>query len=350
MGNNTTMNKNHYKLSTITALLVSTLLGCSARNSHWNEPLSPSKDFSQHISKASIDVNPRGAYENTLFILANSGGGSRAAYFSAMVMLKLQEIELKGLRNSSTNLLAEVNAISAVSGGTLPAALYAISIDSNENSTCSSQNESSSLSFRPKWDHLTVRKSMVKNFHLRWIYRWFLPQNIGRFWFTAFDRSDIMTQVFANELFDRKWSFGSYTFGDICNERPNLIINATNTTNTSPYTFGDFGNRFTFTTDNFEHLQSNLNHLPIANAVMSSSAFPAVFNHTTLRNFNEKQEGKFIHLFDGGNSDNLGLESAIEIINANKDKFHTIIVLLIDSYTKPIGTSSQRPEPSPDIA
>ena len=58
-----------------------------------------------------------------LMVLALSGGGSRAAYFSAMTMLQMEEV----FSPEGINLLKEVNAITSVSGGSLPAAYYAIS-------------------------------------------------------------------------------------------------------------------------------------------------------------------------------------------------------------------------------
>ena len=82
---------------------------------------------SERVVKAAFVIGEdRGAKRNgkkSLVILALSGGGSRAAYWSGSVMLKLADI----FRAEGLNLLKEVDVISSVSGGSLPAAYYAIS-------------------------------------------------------------------------------------------------------------------------------------------------------------------------------------------------------------------------------
>ncbi|MES9968977.1 MAG: patatin-like phospholipase family protein [Candidatus Thiodiazotropha sp.] len=349
----------HYFLS----ISLVTIYGCSVlehKNASWNDPLDDQDDI-RKATKASFNVEGRGKYPETLFVIASSGGGSRAAVFTANVFLKLEDTIINEGSDSS-NLLAEVDAISAVSGSTLPTAYYAIS--KAEGEVCQAELDDSYA--RQKWSKKQVRKKMRKNFQLQWLARWFLPQNIVRFWFTSYDRSDIMAQVFANTLYDRRFKLGTYTFGEICDDRPNIILNATNgTTSVLPaYTNPtpscpdvevekSFGALFTFTDCEFRRLGSSIASYPIANAVMSSSAFPAAFNYTTLRNFNlQKRAGTdnaYLHLFDGGNHDNLGLESAwrlIEknIIEENQKSFKRIVVLLIDSYIKPKGVDNTSPE------
>ena len=61
-------------------------------------------------------AQPRGQ-EDVLVILCLSGGGSRAAWFSAATMLRLERVV------DEINLLHEVDVISSVSGGGLPAAI-----------------------------------------------------------------------------------------------------------------------------------------------------------------------------------------------------------------------------------
>ena len=322
-------------------LLISMLLGCSSRNAYWNKDIQGA--INPNSSKASLVVSPRGQLKDTLFIIASSGGGSRAAYLSAMVMLKLEETLIAGANDGkTTNLLAEVDALSAVSGGTLPAAYYSIAKQKGKACTTDESADEGALQSRPTWSREQVKKNMSKNFQLSWFFRWLYPQNIFRFWFTAYDRSDIMAQVFANSLFEKNWKYGEYTFGDICDDRPNLIINATNTTAGVNKNFGD---KFSFTTEQFEKLDSNLDSYPLANAVMSSAAFPAAFNYTTLRDFSSGGTKEYLHLFDGGNHDNLGLSSAKEVIINSSKNYSNIVVLLIDAYTEPVGTKKTDPEP-----
>ena len=76
---------------------------------------------------------------------------------------------------------------------------------------------------------------------------------------------------------------------------------------------------------------------------MASAAFPAVFNHATVYNYNDLSS-PYIHLFDGGNSDNLGLESTKEVISKNIAGYDRIILILVDAYIEPLGTSSRSPD------
>ena len=49
-----------------------------------------------------------------------------------------------------------------------------------------------------------------------------------------------------------------------------------------------------------------------------------------------------MHIFDGGNSDNLGLTSAKRIILANRDRYRHFVVLLVDAHTTKRGVASHK--------
>src|SRR5881396_2985943 len=79
--------------------------------------------------------------------IAISGGGSRAANFSAAVLFELEEL----------GLLQNVSAISSISGGSLTAAYYGLFSHDAE-----------------RWNRERVRTLLGKDFQTRWISRWFL--------------------------------------------------------------------------------------------------------------------------------------------------------------------------------
>ncbi len=273
--------------------------------------------------KATFAIHrPRGQSKDTLVILALSGGGSRAAYWSGNVMLALEDV----FAQEGWNLLHEVDAISSVSGGSLPAAYYAITGDSEE--------EASKLPSKRVWNRDTVRALMRRNYRLRWVGSWFLPVNIARFWFTAYDRSDIMAQTFADNLYDQPMMGRDLRFRDINPNRPNLIINATDGT------ADHFGQPFTFTTEQFQRLDSDLADYKIARAVMASAAFPGAFNYMTLRDYST--DGHYYHVFDGGNYDNLGLLSALLVLETNRGRFDRFVVILVDAYVPGGGVDHDR--------
>ena len=179
---------------------------------------------------------------------------------------------------------------------------------------------------------------MGLNYIARWIANWFWPDNIALYWATAYDRSDIMAQTFADNLYDTAFGGVDLTFNDINEERPYIIINSTSGTS------DNFGESFTFTHDDFVKLGSDISQYHVSRAVMASASFPAVFNYMTLYNYNNDGKGdKYLHVFDGGNVDNLGLDSARKIIELpENDKYKKIVVLLVDAFTKPKGVPNNK--------
>ena len=149
-------------IKAILPLVILTLLvsACSSF-SHTNkelpdtapEPTQATFDFDncrgEPKARATFDIDACRGDEQTLVIMSLSGGGSRAAYLSATVMLKLETV-------FETKLLHDVDAISSVSGGSLPAAYYAISSDKKPSD------------YGRIWDDDTVKKLMKKNYIRKW--------------------------------------------------------------------------------------------------------------------------------------------------------------------------------------
>ncbi len=353
--------------------------------------------------------NPR-----VLTYLALSGGGTRSAYFSAATMLNLQTAF------DDIDLLEEVDVISAVSGGAMAAAYYVGSRDlvvyekplvdrlkpliddtplskkisivdgSTGAISCSdklTETEKASLTQNlaafPKslsrlvqlcetrstsglrdWDPKTVRGLMKKNYLLPWFGRWFLPQNFIPYWLSSRDRSDIMADVFASNMYSQGILNFELHMSDLNPNRPFLILNATSATQREKNDpVGDtdppFGAVFTFTHEDFlDRLGSRIDEYSLARAVMGSSAFPLVFQSMTLADFRKDHsktcprpgtdaercsEQRYLHIFDGGNSDNLGLHSVkrsiLEMaVNGRLGRdYDAVVVILVDAITQPKG-------------
>ncbi|OGP66962.1 MAG: hypothetical protein A2W27_08975 [Deltaproteobacteria bacterium RBG_16_44_11] len=200
-----------------------------------------------------------------------------------------------------------------------------------------------------------VEDLMSRDYVGRWVQNWFLPTNIVRYWFTAYDRTDIMAQTLEDNLFDTKNLGVPLKFGDLNPERPYLILNATDGTEAYKPQMQElktksqkmhFGSVITFTDEDFtEHLNSDIYQLHVARGVMASAAFPAVFSYVTLKDFTDENDERYHHVFDGGNADNLGLRSLSRVIKSNPDRYKHIIVILVDAFVEPPGKSSKNPEP-----
>lgn len=310
---------------TITIMMALSVTSCSYY-AYTNTQADNQNRDDMKLPKAMFKIKEdRGSFNKALVILALSGGGSRSAYWSASLMLKLSEV----FKNQDLDILKEVDAISCVSGGTMPAAYYVVSRDSDDQSGQDFSNR--------VWDEKTVKELMSKNYRDEWFRNWFWPTNIIKYWFTAYDRTDIMAQVFSDNFLSHKETGVALKFKDFNKKRPYIIINATNATHDY------FGDIFTFTVDNFQKINADLSDYEIARAIMASSTFPGVFNFMTLKNYaiSTASASRYLHLFDGGNVDNLGVESVKHLIQDNKDDYDKIIVMILDAYVESKGSSDQ---------
>ena len=250
---------------------------------------------------------------DSLFVLlAFSGGGSRAAALSYGVLEKLRgtEIVWEGQRH---RLLDEVDVISSVSGGSLPAAYYGL--------------------FGDRIFEDFSDKVLCRNIGGDLLKQIVFPGNIVRLLSPRFGRTDILAKMFTSDVFEGK------TFADLIkkHERPFLVINSTDL---------GLGSRFEFTQQQFDLLNSDLASYPIGFAVAASSAYPGYLTPVTLCNYpkgpdfhapewiaeEERRDDpsriRFtlfldyksyilpgnpkIHLDDGGVSDNLGILPVIQ--------------------------------------
>lgn len=236
--------------------------------------------------------------------IAISGGGSRAAVFGAAV---LEELDRVGF-------LDHVTTISSVSGGSLPAAYFALN-----GGTIHSDEE---------WN--TFNNLMRKSFKTRAILKFLFPHNFFLSALTDYDRTDIMSEVFDDVLYKNQ-TFGK--LGARGPRRPTLLINATELA-------GESGRNFTFSESIFETMNSRLDSFPISKAVAASSAFPGLMYPVTLRNYfeipdKEALPTRYTHLIDGGPSDNLGVTSLLATARAHSSNFssnNACFMFLIDAH------------------
>lgn len=258
--------------------------------------------------------------DNLLVVLTFSGGGLRAASFAYGVLEKLRDTQIVW-DGQHRRLLDEVDVISSVSGGSFPAAYYGLFGDRIFDD------------FPEKVLYQNIQGTLMK--------RMFSLVNIPKLLSSKYGRTDLMADGFNRDIFERK------TFGDLIqrNQRPFIIINATDLS---------LGRRFQFTQPQFDLLDSDLSGYPVSHAVAASAAIPGRLTPMTLRNYprdpathmpawiKEGLESRdtdysayktaveqesyisagrpYIHLADGGVSDNLGLMPVIEFMNSTLKK------------------------------
>ena len=300
----------------------------------------------------------QGDNSDELFVIVTfSGGGTRAAALAYGVLEALRDttIEWRGRRVA---LLDEVDVISSISGGSFPAAYYAL------------RGRQIFDEFEDKFLYRPIQSDLVRLA--------LSPANWLKLAAPAFGRSDLAAEFYHREV------FGGATYADVIarKQRPFVILNATDMTTGTP---------FPFTQDQFDLLCSDLAGVPLARAAASSSAFPGGLTPLTFQNYagtcgyrqppwvalaaadhasrvnprrtaraenrlslaaEEPARRHYIHLTDGGVADNIGLRGPLEAIAStnhpwsvlermNKKKIDKLVVIVVNAATNPATDRDQ---------
>jgi NTE family protein len=284
------------------ALLV--LGACSSLTAPMNEPLQSAGGNTEYRL---LDVNRLGGAESALVLVALSGGGKRSAAFAHGVLRGMRDIHVRTEGKDST-LLDEVDLLAGVSGGAFPAAHFGL------------YGAKSFETFPDEFLYPDIEAYIWGTFLLPWNWDWLVNPLVGT--------NDRMTQVYDRLM------FRGATFADLARRgRPQVSINATDIS---------FGRPFGFLPQTFDVICSDLASVPVAQAVAASNGFPVLFGPVTLRNYrgpgcplppvvpqrawaraqndlrarqlletlqrySDPEEVRWIHLMDGGISDNLAL-------------------------------------------
>lgn len=325
-------------------LMVLVMLGgCTTIGAIDNAPLKDQDPTKAYSFENSVMRLNNGEYT---IVIAMSGGGTRAAALSYGV-LKALKAEIHP-HNPQADLLDEVDVISAVSGGSFTAAYYGLYGDQIFSD------------FEQDFLYYDVSGTLVSNL--------FNPL----LWFSSQGRTEEAIEDYQKHLFNNA------TFADLQREgSPLIIINAS-----------DLGNgvRFSFLQEYFDLLCSDLLSYPVANAVTASSAVPVVFNPVVLENYDtcvtddsflmrdfkdlppmtrqtliglagyeDKQRRKYVHLVDGGITDNLGLLSLYDIADLGNGRMEFFeqtksqplphyVIISIDASAKPESMINDSPK------
>ena len=331
--------------------------GCASIGKITNEPVQqlPSKEqgytFTNHVRQNTIG--------DILFVLAFSGGGTRAAALSYGVLEELAATTYEQ-DGQQFRLLDEVDRINSVSGGSFTAAYYGLFGDE-----IFAQFKDDFL-YRDIEGGLTGR--IFNFFHM-----------IGR-QFHAVSRTEDAVKLYDEEIFRGK------TFADLQQPgRPYILINSTDLNS---------HDQFVFSQDYFDFLCSDLSQFQVARAVAASSAVPVLFEPILIEihrdcNFQKpawliRAEQKalqendlrlqelvksldfyldpasppYVTLVDGGVTDNLGLRAILNniMLYEGTEKINTIlrqapsinhvVVLVVNASTTgvtDIGKSTKMP-------
>ncbi|WP_288841780.1 patatin-like phospholipase family protein [uncultured Deefgea sp.] len=297
----------------------------------------------------------------TVFMLAFSGGGTRAAAFSYGVLEALRATPIHG-RAGANNLLEEVDYITGVSGGSFTALAYGL------------YGERLFEEYEARFLKRDVQGTLFN--------KWINPINWPNMWQPTYSRSD-MSQAYYDEIL-----FNNATFGDLLQKNgPRIIVSATEAASSF---------RFTFSQDFFDLICSDLSAVKLSRAATASSAVPILFTPITFNNYGlhcganipawvdealqlaknkndlpirtlqrirelksiqNSDKRPFLHLADGGISDNLGARLILELLEAlpliqekreanGEAAIKNIAFIIVNASSSPTltwGTSAQPP-------
>jgi len=338
------------------------LAGCSA-----TRPVNPP------VTEVRLDAGYRLALRQfeqndpeTLLVLTFSGGGTRAAAFAYGVLETLKRTEAVGPRGNRFRLLDQVDVITGVSGGSFTALAYGL------------YGERLFDEYEQRFLKRDVQGELVR--------RLLSPRNWSALGSDGWGRSEMAAQLYDEILFERA------TYADLAKGKgPLILVMGTDITT---------GSRIGFAQQMFDLMCSDLLAVPLSRAAATSSAVPLVMSPVTFNNYGgtcgyrepawiaaasqtdnparpaarairrmeelrEYQNGRerpFVHLVDGGVSDNLGMRTVLEVLEDFEavrsrgiatplDNLKRIVVIVVNSLSTPRMDwgKSERPPGNFDI-
>ena len=339
------------------ALLAALLMlgGCATRPA--NPPIQhadPNAGYRYETRVADGDAKPN------LVILAFSGGGTRAAAFSFGVLEFLRRTEITGPDGRKGRLLDAVDVITGVSGGSFTALAYGL--------------------YGEKLFDEYERRFLKRDVEGEIISRVLSPANWGTLGGVGTGRSEVAAQLYDEILFN------GATFADLRRGKgPFIMASATDIST---------GSRFVFTQRVFDIICSDLDTVPLSRAAAASSAVPVVLSPVTLNNyggscgaslpawmppfldtdnpprpaarairsinaeltFADGAQRPYLHLVDGGVSDNVGMRTVLDTLQIVEalhgtgaasmlDGRRRIIVFSVNSLSSPPTTWDRSESP-----
>jgi len=294
------------RFTVLPTLCLQLLSGCASYGTISNQPITDVEPSARYAINHAVDS---GRSNEVTLVLAFSGGGTRAAALAYGVLEAMRDTTVN-LDGESQRLLDEIDVISSVSGGSFTAAYYGL------------HGDKTFTDFEKDFLRSDVSGELM--------YGLVDPE----LWVSTGGRTEMAIDYYEEKV------FRGATYADLQRrEGPLLVINAT-----------DLGRgvRFSFLQDYFDLLCSDLSSFQVARAVAASSAVPLLFHPVVLKNhtgcngseqtvfegtspaatrspqlshvvdglnsYALKDQRQYIHLVDGGITDNLGLLAIYEMV------------------------------------
>jgi NTE family protein len=302
------------RLIAVLLVALATLPGCATR------PVSPPIDHFDADKPYAIERPSENPEDNaTLVILAFSGGGTRAAAFSYGVLETLRDMQVTTKTGRNVRVLDTVDVITGVSGGSFTALAYGL------------YGEQIFDVYESSFLKRNVQGELVR--------RAFNPFNWPALASRGWGRSELAADFYDEILFKGK------TYQDLKRDGPRILVSATDLSE---------GTRLVFNRENFDVICNDLSSFRLARAAAASSAVPVVLSSITIDNYGgtcgyrlpswsamfldspdpprpaartikrlqelqtyaDRQARPYLHLVDGGVSDNVGMRGVLDVLSA----------------------------------
>ncbi|MCC6869893.1 MAG: patatin-like phospholipase family protein [Burkholderiales bacterium] len=336
------------------ALAAIVLAGCATRPV--NPPLTrvdPARI--EPVERASPFVEDNG----TLVILAFSGGGTRAAAFSYGVLETLRDMEMTSRSGRQVRILDSVDVITGISGGSFTALAYGL--------------------YGEKLFDVYEQAFLKRDVQGALIAGALNPFNWAALSSPGWGRSELAANFYDEILFK------GATYRDLRRGGPRILVSATDLAD---------GTRLMFNEENFNILCADLSSMRLARAAAASSAVPVVLSALTIDNyggtcgfqsppwtklfvdvadpprpaartvkrleelqsFANRETRPFLHLVDGGVSDNVGMRAVLDVMSTFEalhmagqktpyDRVRNVFVFVVNSLATPPNDWDQHESP-----
>lgn len=338
------------------ALLAATMLlgGCATR------PVNPPVAAFEPGKPYRVERPSEIAEDNaTLVILAFSGGGTRAAAFSFGVLETLRDMEVTTKSGRRVRVLDTIDVITGISGGSFTALAYGLHGD--------------------KLFDIYERSFLKRNVQGELLGRALSPANWPSLASTGRGRSELAADLYDEILFE------GATYKDLRRDGPSIMVGTTDLAD---------GTRLIFNPETFDVLCADLSGVRLARAAAASSAVPVVLSAITIDNyggtcgyrppawarlflddpnpprpasrtvkrlqeleaFADRERRPYLHLVDGGVSDNIGMRGVLDVLSTFEalraaglptpyDHVRNIFVFVVNSLATPPNDWNRREDP-----
>ena len=323
---------------------VCALSGCATR------PISERIEHFDPATNYAYERSPGNAGDSqNLVMLAFSGGGTRAAAFSFGVLETLRDMEVTTRSGRKVRALDEVDVITGISGGSFTALAYGL--------------------YGDKLFDQYEQRFLKRNVQSELIARALNPFNWGALVSTGWGRSELAANLYDEILFN------GATYADLKPDGPQIFIGATDLAE---------GARIIFSKQNFDVMCADLSDFRLSRAAAASSAVPVLLSSVTvdnyggtcdyrfpswtrlfidnpnpprpaartlrrlqeLQNYVDRTKRPYLHLVDGGVSDNIGVRGILDVlatfealhaagIETRFDHVRNFIVFVVNSLATP---------------